>query len=57
MTANHLHIGDRADNGHRIADIAEGYGTGRLGIETLPQVAGELCFVVSQFSQGGRFHG
>jgi kynurenine formamidase len=35
---NHLHIGDRAYNGHRIADILEDYGTSRLGIETLPQV-------------------
>jgi kynurenine formamidase len=35
---NHLHIGDRAYNGHRIADIAEDHGTSRLGIETLPQV-------------------
>jgi kynurenine formamidase len=35
---NHLQVGDRTYNGHRIADIAEDYGTNRLGIETLPQV-------------------
>lgn len=35
---NHLHIGDRAYNGHRLTDITEDYGTNRLGIETLPQV-------------------
>ncbi|MEW6471444.1 MAG: cyclase family protein [Actinomycetota bacterium] len=35
---NHLHIGDRTYNGHRVADIIEDYGTNRLGIETLPQV-------------------
>jgi kynurenine formamidase len=35
---NHLHIGDRAYNGHRLCEIIEEYGTNRLGIETLPQV-------------------
>ncbi|MEP6761437.1 MAG: cyclase family protein [Sporichthyaceae bacterium] len=35
---NHLQVGDRTYNGHRIADIAEEWGTNRLGIETLPQV-------------------
>ena len=35
---NHLQVGDRAYNGHRLADIAEEWGTNRLGIETLPQV-------------------
>jgi kynurenine formamidase len=35
---NHLHIGERAYNGNRLADITEDYGTSRLGIETLPQV-------------------
>jgi kynurenine formamidase len=35
---NHLQIGDRAYNGHRLADIVEEHGTNRLGIETLPQV-------------------
>jgi kynurenine formamidase len=35
---NHLHIGDRAYNGHRLCEIIEEHGTNRLGIETLPQV-------------------
>ena len=36
---NHLHVGDRTYNGHRLADIAEDRtGTTRLGIDTLPQV-------------------
>jgi kynurenine formamidase len=35
---NHLQIGDRTYNGHRIDDLVEEYGTNRLGIETLPQV-------------------
>lgn len=35
---NHLQIGDRAYNGHRLADIVEEHGTNRLGIEQLPQV-------------------
>jgi kynurenine formamidase len=35
---NHLQIGDRTYNGHRIGDLVEEHGTNRLGIETLPQV-------------------
>ncbi len=35
---NHLQIGDRTYNGHRIDDLVEEHGTNRLGIETLPQV-------------------
>ena len=35
---NHLQVGDTSYNGYRLADIAEDYGTNRLGIETLPQV-------------------
>jgi len=35
---NHLQIGDRAYNGHRLVDIVEQHGTNKLGIETLPQV-------------------
>ena len=35
---NHLQIGDRTYNGHRLADIAEEHGTTRLGVDTLPQV-------------------
>lgn len=35
---NHLRIGDRSYNGFRFGDIAEGWGTNRLGVETLPQV-------------------
>lgn len=35
---NHLQVGDRVYNGHRLGDIVEEHGTNRLGIETLPQV-------------------
>jgi kynurenine formamidase len=35
---NHLQVGERTYNGHRIADIAEEWGTNKLGIDTLPQV-------------------
>jgi len=35
---NHLQVGDRTYNGHRVGDLVEEYGTNRLGIETLPQV-------------------
>ena len=35
---NHLQVGDRTYNGHRIGDIAEEWGTNRLGIDTLPQI-------------------
>ena len=35
---NHLQMGDRTYNGHRLADIAEEHGTNRLGVDTLPQV-------------------
>jgi kynurenine formamidase len=35
---NHLQIGDRTYNGHRLEDLVEEYGTNRLGIETMPQV-------------------
>lgn len=35
---NHLQIGDRMYNGHRLADVVEEYGTNRLGIDTVPQV-------------------
>ena len=35
---NHLQVGDRTYNGHRLADIAEDHGTNRLGVDTLPQV-------------------
>jgi kynurenine formamidase len=35
---NHLQIGDRLYNGHRLADVVEEYGTNRLGVDTLPQV-------------------
>jgi kynurenine formamidase len=34
---NHLQIGDRAYNGHRVSDLVEEHGTNRLGIENLPQ--------------------
>jgi kynurenine formamidase len=35
---NHLQIGDRTYNGHRLVDLVEEYGTNRLGVDTLPQV-------------------
>jgi kynurenine formamidase len=35
---NHLQDGEHTYNGHRLADIAEEYGTNRLGIDTLPQI-------------------
>lgn len=35
---NHLQIGDRFYNGHRLDEIAEEWGTNRLGIETVPQI-------------------
>jgi kynurenine formamidase len=35
---NHLQVGDRTYNGHRLGDIAEDHGTNRLGVDTLPQV-------------------
>ncbi len=35
---NHLQVGDRTYNGHRLADIVEDSGTNRLGVDTLPQV-------------------
>jgi kynurenine formamidase len=35
---NHLQVGDRIYNGHRLEDIVEPFGTNRCGIEALPQV-------------------
>ena len=35
---NHLQIGDRTYNGHRLDDLVEEYGTNRLGMETMPQI-------------------
>jgi kynurenine formamidase len=35
---NHLHVGDRMYNGHRLADVVAEHGTTKLGIDTLPQV-------------------
>jgi kynurenine formamidase len=35
---NHLQIGDRTYNGHRLIDVVEEHGTNRLGVDTLPQV-------------------
>jgi kynurenine formamidase len=35
---NHLHVGDRMYNGHRLGDVVAEHGTTRLGIETMPQV-------------------
>ncbi|MDA2937677.1 cyclase family protein [Acidobacteria bacterium AH-259-A15] len=35
---NHLQIGDCFYNGHRLTDIAEEWGTNKLGVETVPQI-------------------
>jgi len=35
---NHLQIGDGLYNGHRLKDIAEEWGTNKLGVETVPQI-------------------
>jgi len=35
---NHLHIDGRMYNGHRLADVAEPWGTSRLGADALPQI-------------------
>ena len=34
----HLFVGDRAYNGHTVSDLAETWGTNRLGAETIPQI-------------------
>jgi kynurenine formamidase len=35
---NHLQIGDRFYNGHTLTDLAEEWGTNKLGVETVPQI-------------------
>ncbi|MER3554113.1 MAG: hypothetical protein C4331_07145 [Meiothermus sp.] len=35
---NHLQIGERFYNGHTLAEIAEEWGTNKLGLETVPQI-------------------
>jgi kynurenine formamidase len=47
---NHLHLGDRAYNGHRVDEIVGESGTTRLGIETMPQIVtrGVLIDVVAR---------
>jgi kynurenine formamidase len=35
---NHLYIGERAYNGHTVSELAESWGTNRLGAETIPQI-------------------
>jgi kynurenine formamidase len=35
---NHLQVGDRCYNGHRVSELAESWGTNRLGVETVPQI-------------------
>jgi kynurenine formamidase len=35
---NHLQVADRTYNGYQLADIAEDYGTNKLGVDTLPQI-------------------
>ncbi|MBA2366518.1 MAG: cyclase family protein [Actinobacteria bacterium] len=45
----HLQIGDRGYNGWTVSEIAEPWGTNRLGVETIPQIVtrGWLVDVVS----------
>ena len=50
---NHLWVGDRSYNGYRLADIAEDYGTSRLGIDTLPQVVTRGLLLDVAASRGG----
>jgi kynurenine formamidase len=55
---NHLQVGDRTYNGHRLADIVEDYGTNRLGIETLPQVVTRgLLLDIAKVRGVSRMHG
>ena len=35
---NHLQIGDRLYNGHRLGEVVEEFGTNRLGVDALPQI-------------------
>jgi kynurenine formamidase len=35
---NHLQIGERTYNGHTVSELAESWGTNRLGAETIPQI-------------------
>lgn len=35
---NHLQMGDRFYNGHTLVELAEEWGTNRLGMETVPQI-------------------
>jgi kynurenine formamidase len=35
---NHLQIGERTYNGHTVSELAENWGTSRLGAETIPQI-------------------
>jgi kynurenine formamidase len=35
---NHLQVGDRCYNGLRVSELAETWGTNRLGAETIPQI-------------------
>jgi kynurenine formamidase len=35
---NHLQIGDRGYNGWRVSELAENWGTNKLGAETIPQI-------------------
>jgi kynurenine formamidase len=35
---NHLYIGERTYNGHTVSELAETWGTNRLGAETIPQI-------------------
>lgn len=49
---NHLQIGDRTYNGHRLDDLVEEYGTNRLGIETMPQVVTRGLLVDAAAARG-----
>lgn len=51
---NHLQAGDRTYNGHRIADLAEEWGTNKLGIDTLPQIVTRGLLVDVAAARGRR---
>lgn len=49
---NHLQIGDRFYNGHTLTDLAEEWGTNKLGMETVPQIITRGVLVdVARFHQ------
>jgi kynurenine formamidase len=49
---NHLHVGERMYNGHRLLDVMAEHGTTRLGIDTLPQVVTRGLLVDAAAARG-----